>query len=287
MRSLVYLLLIGAFPAYTAVDFGREVRPILSDNCFTCHGPDSTKRMAKLRLDISDGGIFANSVVVPSNSAGSRLYQRISNPDTAKRMPPVYSGRTLMPQQIAIVKRWIDEGAKWQKHWAFQAPVRADAPEPKEQGWVRNAIDRFVFFKLEQEGLKHSPEAEKATLLRRVTYDLTGLPPTIEEVNSFLEDKSPAAYEKRVDTLLASSRYGERMAAQWLDLARYADTHGYHIDSHREMWHWRDWVIDAFNRNLPYDQFTIDQLAGLCAMPRSQIRSNSAARFLPVLCVLQ
>jgi hypothetical protein len=262
MRSLVYLLFLGAVPAYTAVDFNRQVRPILSDNCFTCHGPDSTKRMAKLRLDISDGGIFANSVVVPSDAAGSRLYQRISNPDTAKRMPPAYSGRTLTPQQIAMIKQWIDEGAKWQKHWAFQAPVRSDPPEPKEQGWVRNPIDQFVLFKLEQEGLKHSPEADKATLLRRVTYDLTGLPPTIAEVNSFLADKSPAAYEKRVDALLASPRYGERMAAQWLDLARYADTHGYHIDSHREMWHWRDWVIDAFNRNLPYDQFTIDQLAG-------------------------
>jgi hypothetical protein len=262
MRFLLYLSIIGILPAYGAVDFDREIRPILSDNCFSCHGPDSTKRMAKLRLDASDGGALANGVIVPGNSATSRLYQRVSNPDASKRMPPTYSGHTLTPPQIASIKRWIDEGAKWQKHWAFQAPVRPNVPEPKEQGWARNPIDRFVLVKLEQEGLKHSPEADRATLLRRVTYDLTGLPPTIDEVESFLADKSPGAYEKRVDALLASSRYGERMAAQWLDLARYADTHGYHIDSHREMWHWRDWVIDAFNRNLPYDQFTIDQLAG-------------------------
>ena len=185
-------------------------------------------------------------------------------------MPPVYSGHTLNPQQIELVKQWIDQGAKWQTHWAFEAPKRPELPNPpgsagfpeKEQAWARNPIDRFILAKLEQEGLAHSPEAAKATLLRRVTYDLTGLPPTIAELDSFLADKSPDAYEKRVDALLASPRYGERMAVDWLDLARYADTHGYHIDSRREMWHWRDWVIDAFNRNLPYNQFTIDQLAG-------------------------
>jgi hypothetical protein len=262
MRFVFYLFIIGILPAYAAVDFDREIRPILSDNCFTCHGPDSTKRMAKLHLDTIDGGAFANSVIVPGNSSASHLYQRISAADAAKRMPPSYSGRKLTPQQIATLKQWIDEGAKWQKHWAFQAPVRPGLPDPKEQGWARNSIDRFVLAKLEQEGLKHSPEADKTTLLRRVTYDLTGLPPAIDEVNSFLADKSPDAYEKRVDALLASPRYGERMAAQWLDLARYADTHGYHIDSHREMWHWRDWVIGAYNRNMPYDQFTINQLAG-------------------------
>jgi hypothetical protein len=196
--------------------------------------------MANLRLDTIDGGAFANSVVVAGKSAESHLYQRISAADAAKRMPPTYSGHTLTPQQIELVKQRIDQGAKWQTHWAFEAPKRADPPTPKELTWVRNPVDWFILTKLEQESLSHSSEADKATLLRRVTYDLTGLPPTIAELNSCLADKSPDAYEKRIDALLQSPHYGERMAVDWLDLARYADTHGYHIDSQREMWHWRD-----------------------------------------------
>jgi hypothetical protein len=259
---IVFLLLLIAVPAAAAVDFDRQIRPILSDNCFTCHGPDSGKRMANLRFDTVDGGAFSNQVIVPGNSAASHLYQRIAAPDAAKRMPPTYSGHALTVPQIEAIKQWIDLGAKWQKHWAFEAPVRPELPAAREPGWDKNPIDRFILAKLTAEGLKHSTEADKATLLRRVTYDLTGLPPTIAELNAFLADKAPDAYEKRVDALLASPRYGERMATQWLDLARYADTHGYHIDSSREMWHWRDWVIDAYNRNMPYDRFTIDQLAG-------------------------
>jgi hypothetical protein len=274
----IALILLTCSSAAAAVDFDREIRPILSDNCFTCHGPDSGKRMAKLRFDTSDGGAFANSVIIPGNSAGSHLYQRISAPDAAKRMPPAYSGHTLTPQQIEAIKLWIDQGAKWQKHWAFEAPVRPELPAAKEPGWDKNPIDRFVLAKLVEEGLKHSSEADKATLLRRVTYDLTGLPPTIAELNAFLADKSPDAYEKRVDALLASPRYGERMATQWLDLARYADTHGYHIDSSRDMWHWRDWVIDAFNRNMPYDRFTIDQLAG-DLIPNATLEQKLASGF--------
>jgi hypothetical protein len=277
MRRLLILSIIGLAPAHAAADFDRDVRPILSDNCFSCHGPDSTKRMANLRLDTLDGGAFANSIIVPGDSSASHLYQRISATD-GMRMPPSYSGHTLTPPQIEAVKQWIDSGAKWQKHWAFQAPVRPDPAMPKEQGWARNPIDRFVLAKLEQEGLKHSPEADKSTLLRRVTYDLTGLPPTIEEINAFLADKSPDAYEKRVDALLASPRYGERMAVPWLDLARYADTHGYHIDSHREMWHWRDWVVEALNRNLPYDQFTIWQIAG-DLLPNATLEQKLASGF--------
>ena len=261
MRKALLSVLLTSAVAWPAVDFDRDIRPILSDNCFSCHGPDGTKRMANLRLDTADGGAFARSIIVPGKSAESHLFARVTATGN-QRMPPAYSGRTLTPPQIDALKQWIDQGAKWQTHWAFIAPVPPAAPSVKEAGWVRNPIDNFVLARLEREGLKHSPEAGKATLLRRVTYDLTGLPPTVAELNSFLSDKTPDAYEKRVDALLQSPRFGERMALQWLDLARYADTHGYHIDSQREMWHWRDWVIAAFNHNMPYDQFTIEQLAG-------------------------
>jgi Protein of unknown function (DUF1553)/Protein of unknown function (DUF1549)/Concanavalin A-like lectin/glucanases superfamily/Planctomycete cytochrome C len=252
MGMKVFLLtLLAGVAAFADVNFDREVRPILSDNCFSCHGPDARNRMANLRLDVPDGGMDPAKVLA-----------RVTNPDVAKRMPPTYSGHTLSPQQIDVVRQWIEQGAKWQPHWAFVAPKRPDAPVVKDSAWVRNPIDNFILARLEKEGLKPSPAADKATLLRRVSYDLTGLPPSLAELNSFLADKSPNAYEKRVDALLKSPRYGERMAMQWLDLARYADTHGYHIDSSREMWHWRDWVIDAYNRNMPYDEFTIAQLAG-------------------------
>jgi hypothetical protein len=250
MKVFVLTLLAGA-AAFADINFDREVRPILSDNCFSCHGPDAKNRMANLRLDVPDGGMDSAKVLT-----------RVTNQDVAKRMPPAYSGHTLTPQQIDVIKQWIEQGAKWQPHWAFVAPKRPDAPVVKDTAWVRNPIDSFILARLEKEGLKPSPAADKATLLRRVSYDLTGLPPTLAELNSFLADKAPDAYEKRVEALLKSPRYGERMAMQWLDLARYADTHGYHIDSSREMWHWRDWVIDAYNRNMPYDQFTIEQLAG-------------------------
>jgi hypothetical protein len=247
------------------VDFDREIRPILADTCFSCHGPDDKQRMANLRFDTKDG-MFADRggyrVIIPGKYAESRLYQRISAAEKAKRMPPPYAERTLNEKQIELIKRWIDDGAKWEMHWAYVAPNRPEAPAVKSSGWVRNPIDNFILARLESEGLKPSPEADKTTLLRRATFDLTGLPPTPAEVDAFLRDKSPQAYEKVVDRLLASPRYGERMAMQWLDLARYADTHGYHIDSHREMWHWRDWVIDAFNKNKPFDEFTIEQLAG-------------------------
>ena len=254
-----------AEPAVKPVDFDREIRPILSDNCFACHGPDDKQRMAKLRLDTKDG-IFADrggyQVLTPGKAADSKLYQRISAPDKAKRMPPPYADRTLNDKQIELIRRWVDEGAKWETHWAYVPPKRPDLPEVKQKAWPRNPIDNFILARIESDGLKPSPEADKTTLLRRVTFDLTGLPPTPAEVDAFLRDKSPGAYEKVVDRLLASPRYGERMAMHWMDLARYADTHGYHIDSHREMWHWRDWAIDAFNRNMPFDEFTVEQLAG-------------------------
>jgi len=243
-------------PAPKPVDFDREIRPILSDNCFACHGPDEGQRQVSLRLDTKEGA-FADrggyQVIVPGKSSESRLFQRVSAKDEALRMPPAGFERNLTAKQIELIRRWIDQGAKWETHWSFVPPKRLPLPKVKEESWPRNAIDSFILARLEREGLKPSPQADRLTLLRRETLDLTGLPPTQAEVESFLADKSPDAYEKRVDEILNSPRYGERMAMEWLDLARYSDTHGYHIDSLRDMWHWRDWVIDAFNRNMPFD----------------------------------
>ncbi len=238
------------------VDFDREIRPILSDRCFACHGPDEKQRMANLRLDLKAGP----ELIVPGDAARSKLYQRITHPKL--RMPPVSAGPALTSKQTELIKRWIDEGGKWELHWAYQPPQRPGEPAVKNKGWIRNPIDSFILARLEKEGLKPSPDADKTTLLRRVTFDLTGIPPTPSEIDAYIADKSPQAYEHRVTALLNSPRYGERMAMQWMDFARYADTHGYHIDSHREQWHWRDWVIDAFNTNKPYDRFIVEQLAG-------------------------
>jgi hypothetical protein len=264
--SVVFLTWFVAIQArgvtIPAVDFDRQVRPILSDNCFTCHGPDEKHRMVGLHFDTKEGAFGKPGVIVPGDSAHSKMYLRVSNPNEAMRMPPPSSGHKLTPAQIETIRKWIDAGAKWESHWAFVPPKRPDIPVVKQEGWARTPIDSFVLAKLEQQGLHPSPETDKATLLRRVTFDLTGLPPTSAELRAYLADNSPGAYEKVVDRLLASPHYGERMAMQWLDFARYADTHGYHIDSAREMWPWRDWVIGAFNRNMPYDEFTIEQIAG-------------------------
>lgn len=244
------------------IDFSREVRPILSDNCFACHGPDESHRKAKLRFDTKEGAFAKPGVITPGDAAKSRLYLRVSSKDQDTVMPPPSSGHKLTEKQIETIRRWIDGGAQWNEHWAFIAPKRPEIPKVTNTGWVRNPIDSFILARLEKEGLKPQPEADKTTLLRRVYLDLTGLPPTPADVDAFLADRSPDAYEKVVDKLLASPHYGERMAMVWLDLARYADTHGYHIDSHRDMWPWRDWVIRAFNENKRFDQFTIEQLAG-------------------------
>jgi Protein of unknown function (DUF1553)/Protein of unknown function (DUF1549)/Concanavalin A-like lectin/glucanases superfamily/Planctomycete cytochrome C len=257
--------------AQKPLDFNRDVRPILSDNCFTCHGPDESSRKARLRFDTKDGAFAKTGVIVAGKASESRLYKRIvsTNPDAV--MPPPSTGHKLTPQQAETIKRWIDDGANWTEHWAFVAPKRPEFPAVKDATWVRNPIDTFILARLEKEGLKPSPEADKTTLIRRVTLDLTGLPPTTKEIDDFLADKSPNAYEKLVDRLLASPHYGERFAMYWLDIARYADTHGYHIDSHREMWPWRDWAIRAFNQNKPYDQFIIEQLAGDLLPPKESL----------------
>jgi hypothetical protein len=251
-----------AAAAQPPIRFDRDIRPILSNNCFKCHGPDEQARETTFHFDTEEGAFVEGGIIVPGSAETSQLYKRITTTDLRDRMPPADSGYTLSDQQIQLLRRWIDEGAKWSTHWAYAAPKRPEPPAVTRQNWVRNPIDQFVLSRLDREGLRPSPEADKTTLLRRLTYDLTGLPPTPAEVDAFLKDNSPDAYERRVDALLQSPRYGERMAMPWLDAARYADTHGYHIDSLRGMWPWRDWVIKAFNENLPFDQFTIQQLAG-------------------------
>jgi hypothetical protein len=208
------------------IDFDREVRPILSDNCFACHGPDENQRKAKLRFDTKDGAFAKPGVITPGDASKSKLYQRVSSKDQDMVMPPPASEHKLTEKQIETIRRWIDEGARWDEHWAFIPPKRPEIPKVANAAWVRNPIDSFILARLEKEGLKPQPEAEKTTLLRRVYLDLTGLPPTPADIDAFLADKSASAYEKVVDKLLASPRYGERMAMVWLDLARYADTHG-------------------------------------------------------------
>jgi hypothetical protein len=245
------------------VNFSRDILPILSDNCFFCHGPDPKNREADLRLDTKEGALRTKDpIVVPGKSGESELFLRVTSDDKTELMPPPKSNRHLTQQQIELLKRWIDEGAAWGRHWAFDAPRRPPLPEVRNAAWTINPIDRFVLARLEQEGLSPAPAAAKETLIRRVTLDLTGLPPTPEEIDAFLRDGSAQAYETLVDRLLKSTRYGERMAWEWLDAARYADTNGYQGDPTRPMWYWRDWVIDALNANMPFDQFTIEQLAG-------------------------
>lgn len=251
--------------AQSGVDFQREIRPILSDNCFQCHGPDSAARQAGLRLDRRETALATRpngAAIVPGKSAASLLYQRISDPDASFRMPPADSHKHLTPAQIAVLKRWIDGGAPWKEHWAFQAPVKPNAPAVKDAAWPRNAIDRFVLAKLEAQGLAPAPAENRRALIRRVALDATGLPPKPAEIEMFLQDTSATAYEHMVDRYLASPHYGEHRARYWLDAARYGDTHGIHVDNYREIWPYRDWVVAAFNRNLPFDQFTIEQLAG-------------------------
>lgn len=247
------------------VNFDREIRPILSDRCYACHGPDNAKRKAGLRFDRRES-VFAKRdggpAIVPGDPSHSGLFQRIASTDPDERMPPANTGPPLTREQIAVIGKWIKQGARWQEHWSLVPPKRPAVPRVNEKTWCRNALDAFVLSRLEREGLKPAPPAEKATLLRRVTLDLTGLPPTLGEIAAFEADPAADAYEKVVDRLLASPRYGERMAVRWLDAARYADTNGYQTDGERSMWRWRDWVIDAFNANLPFDQFTIDQIAG-------------------------
>jgi len=253
-------------PYSSPVNFDREIRPILSDNCYKCHGPDEQARKAKLRLDIKDGGAFVlkkgKTPIVPGAADRSELVRRISSTDPDQMMPPPDSNRKLSAAQIQLLTRWVEEGATWSQHWSFVPPKEVAPPQTKLKGWTQNPIDNFVLAKVEAQGLEPSPPATREALIRRVSFDLTGLPPTPKEVAEFINDKDPKAYEHLVDRLLASPRYGERMATDWLDIARFADTHGYQADRYRPMWPYRDWVIKSFNENQPIDQFITWQLAG-------------------------
>ena len=246
--------------AEPAPDFNRDVRPILSNHCFHCHGPDAGSREAGLRFDVPepDGG-FA---FVPGRVDQSEAFKRIASTDPDEQMPPPHVNKPLSAAQVAVLQRWVAAGAPYQAHWSLVAPKAAEPPAVARVEWARNTIDRFVLAGLERTGLQPAPEAAPHELLRRVTLDLTGLPPTPAELDAFLADKSPDAYARVVRRLLASPHFGERMALDWLDLARYADTNGYFGDATRQIWPWRDWVVQSFNRNLPFDQFTVDQLAG-------------------------
>jgi hypothetical protein len=264
------------------IDFNRDIRPILADKCWSCHGPDATAKKIKLRLDSEEAATAdlggGRRAIVPGAVERSQLARRIATSDEAMRMPPVDSGHSLSRAEIDLLIEWIKQGAKWGKHWAFIAPERPSLPQVKNGDWPKNAIDYFVLGRLERDGLQPAPEADRATLIRRVSLDLTGLPPMPREIDDFLNDKSPKAYEKVVDRLLASPRYGERMAARWLDGARYADTNGYQVDGDRSAWPWRDWVIEAFNRNKPFDQFIVEQLAG-DLLPNATLDQRIATAF--------
>lgn len=244
-----------------SLDFNRDIRPILSENCFYCHGQDGNKRQADLRLDQREPVIKAGAIV-PGDPAKSSLLTRIHSTDPDQMMPPPKSNRRLSPEQKAILEKWVSEGANYQTHWAFVAPTRPDVPKVTKPGWVRNSIDHFILERLEREKLSPSPEADRATLIKRLSIDLIGLPPTPAEVDAFVGDQDEKAYEKLVDRLLASKHYGERMALPWLDAARYADSNGFQQDGDTWQWIWRDWVVKALNEDLPFDQFTIWQLAG-------------------------
>jgi len=253
--------------AQAAVDFDRDVRPILSERCFTCHGPDDGTRVNALRFDEEDAAFarLANGgfAIVRGNARESVLLDRVTSNDPVRRMPPDYKGFEKLPEkEIEVLRSWIEQGALWARHWSFVPPIRPKQPAVDHDDSVRNPIDRFVLRRLEDEKLAAQPEASREALIRRVTLDLTGLPPSPEEVDRFLADVFTNAYEEVVDRLLASPRYGERMATPWLDAARYADTNGYQMDGTRDMWRWRDWVVNAFNSNMGFDQFTVEQIAG-------------------------
>jgi hypothetical protein len=254
-----------AVPEGRAVSYLKEVRPILAQHCFQCHGPDEAARKGKLRLDLKDGTFAERKgrhVVAKGDPDGSLVWERITSEEDDKRMPPEGTTQPLTKKQIATLKAWIEQGARWEDHWSFLPPTKPAVPTVADKAWVRDPLDAFILARLAREGLRPEAEASREAWLRRVSFDLTGLPPTPTEIDEFLKDKSPTAYEKQVDRLLASPRYGERQAQEWLDLARYADTSGYQNDTARSIWKWREWVINAYNQNMPFDRFTIEQLAG-------------------------
>jgi len=284
-------LTIAFFAPVTAADgpaeivFNRDIRPILSENCFFCHGPDAEKREAGLRLDVRDDAIA--SAIEPGDSAASELMARIFHQDNDLLMPPPSTARRLTAEQKELLKRWIDSGAEYQSHWSLASPARPPVPAvANSQDWPRGAIDHFLLKSMEVASLTPQAETNRETLIRRITFDLTGLPPTLEEIDAFLADGSPDAYERLVDRLLASSRFGERMTADWLDVARYSDSYGMQVDRDRRVWPYRDWVIDAFNSSMTYDRFITEQIAGdlLPGATDSQILATTFNRLHPQEC---
>ncbi len=266
LTILIAAIVLSAGTAAAApVDFNREIRPILAANCFACHGPDAAERQAELRLDTREGALAelgGHAALAPGKPEASELVRRISTTDALERMPPADSGKKLSPEQIELVRRWVAEGAVWQEHWSYAKAARPEVPATNASVGAINPIDVFVRAKLASLGMAPSPEAGRTALVRRLSFDLTGLPPTPEQVEMFLADTSPQAYENLVDRLLASPHYGERMAMYWLDVVRFADTNGYHGDNHRDIALFRDYAIGSFNRNKPFDRFTVEQLAG-------------------------
>jgi len=256
----------NAAPPPARVDFNYHIKPLLSDRCFLCHGPDEKGRKGKLRLDTQEGAFKALTdgkfIIKPGDAANSELIHRITSDDPEEVMPPPKSNLALSTDEIALLQKWVTQGAEWKKHWSFLPVGKVAVPETKNRKWARNDVDRFVLARLEAERLKPAPEATRERWLRRASFDLTGLPPSPADIDAFLADKSPDAYAKVADRLLASPAYGERMAVEWLDVARYADTYGYQADRFNHLWPWRDWVIKAFNRNIRLDEFILEQLAG-------------------------
>jgi len=262
------------------VDFSRDIRPLLSDRCFACHGPDEEARESDVRLDTAARPEH-KGLIVAGKPAESELFQRINSSDRKKRMPPTDSGKELTPDEIELIRRWIEEGAEWSSHWAYVSPVRHEVPQTSKTRWGANLVDPFVLSRIEAVGLAPSPDADATTLCRRLHFDLTGLPPRPDDVDAFAEafmNDAQAAVEKLVDRLLATDTHGERMAMYWLDLVRYADTVGYHGDQDHHISPYRDWVIDAFIRNMPFDQFTREQLAG-DLLPNSDVDQKIATGY--------
>ena len=288
-KSLSIFLLFSFFCVWArlaaeqkqTVSFNRDIRPILSSKCFHCHGPSEKSRKAKLRLDIESEALSERNgvrAIAPRNLDESELWHRIFSDDPEEMMPPPESKKPMTEEEISLLKTWIEEGANWEKHWSFAKLVLPPLPEVSDPNWSRNPIDRFVLRNLDQRKLKPSPEADRRTLIRRLHLDLTGLPPTPDDVKGFLADKKPDAYERLVDRLLASDGYAERMTLVWMDAARYGDTSVFHDDGPRTMWPWRDWVLDAYRKNMPFDQFTVEQLAG-DLLPESTVEQKIASGF--------
>ncbi|MCM8529098.1 MAG: PSD1 and planctomycete cytochrome C domain-containing protein [Lentisphaeraceae bacterium] len=278
MKLVCLLLCINILSLSAEVSFTKDIRPILSKYCFYCHGPDKETREAKLRLDTKEGLFTTRKKrfpVVAENPHTSEIFKRMITDDEDDIMPPPESKKEMSKAEIELIKKWIEEGADYEDHWAFTPPKKHSQPKVNQKDWPLNFIDNFILAELESKGMKPSPAADKETLIRRLYLDLTGLPPSIKDVDRFLNDKSPDAYEKTVDSLLTSKAHAERLTVDWLDAARYADTNGYSIDDHRDMWAWRDWVINAFHKNMSYDQFMTEQLAGDIIAKKQDSQQNN------------